>query len=559
VLSQTDSGWRQEIDRALSDLVGAAPRLAAASAARRAELAGECLARVGAEAEEWARSTSAAKGVASEARWVGEEFALGPTATARCLRLIMATLDSAARHGVPELPAAPRLDASGRLRVAVIPARGLYDRIAFRGFGAEVLMAEGITPANVGEHVGRALAASEPGLSLVLGAGNVSCIAAADLLGQVLLEGRATLVKLHPHFASLAPVFGRVFAPLIDQGFLRVTAGDGRIGAAAAQDERVGRIHLTGSVATFDRLVWGDDPREADRRRREDRPLLDKEVVAELGNVTPWIVVPGRWSERDLAFQAESLAGAIVSNASFNCVCPKVVVTSRGWPQRERFLELVRGCLASVPPRPAFYGGAIERYTRLVDEPAGVPPGCLPWTFLTDTDPESRPELFEEENFLSLTAETGLAETDPAAFLAAATGFVNERLAGTLAATVVVHPGQRRGLASVLEEVVARLRYGTVCINQFAGLAYVMMATPWGAHPAGTRLDPGSGVGFSHNPTMLDGVEKTVFEGPFRVAPKPVLFPSNRNVLAIMRALTDLYARPSVLRLPRLLVAAVRG
>ena len=76
-----------------------------------------------------------------------------------------------------------------------------------------------------------------------------------------------------------------------------------------------------------------------------------------------WIVVPGEWADRDLRFQAENLAGSIVSNGSFNCVCPRVIVTSARWPQRARFLGLLRAAVAAVPPRPAFYAGAIERLT----------------------------------------------------------------------------------------------------------------------------------------------------------------------------------------------------
>ena len=559
--TDTASRWQQEVDGPLSELVAAAPRLSALTPAQRADLARACLDRLGANAEEWMALACAAKGLASKGPWAGEEQALGPMAAARYLRLVIGTLESAARLGRPELPGEPRVDAAGRVRVPVVPAKGLFDGVAFKGFRAEVVMQKGITRENLPDHVGGAIFSREPRVSVVLGAGNVSFIAAGDLLGQILLEGRATLVKLHPHFATLAPVWGRVFGPLVEEGYLRIVSGDAALGAAAVGDARVSRVHLTGSVATFERMVWGDDPQEAERRRDEGRPALDKEFVAELGNVTPWIVVPGPWSEKDLRFQAENLAGSIVSNGSFNCICPKVIVTARSWPQRERFLELLRGFLAAVPPRPAYYEGAIERYMELVGEPAGAAPGCLPWTLLRDSDPDSRPELFEQENFLPVTAETSLDEGDPVRFLDAASRFANERLAGTLAATVIVHPSQRKAgpVATALDSAIERLRYGTISINQFAGLAYLMFATPWGGYPGGTLVDPESGLGFSNNTFMLDGIEKTVFEGPFRISPKPIVFPSNKNALGITRALTDLYLRPSMARVPRLLVAAMRG
>ena len=66
-------------------------------------------------------------------------------------------------------------------------------------------------------------------------------------------------------------------------------------------------------------------------------------------------------------------------------------------------------------------------------------------------------------------------------------------------------------------------------------------------------------MGFAHNTYLLDGIEKTVFEGPFRISPKPLWFPSNRNTVGIGRALTELYLRPSPLRVPSLLAQALRG
>lgn len=559
--TDTAPAWQQDLDTALTDLTAAAPRLAAEPSNALAQMARTCLLNLEAEVEEWAGITLTAKGLPQDSPWRGEEIALGPLGVARQLRLALATLEATARNGAPELPSLPRVDGDGRVRVPVLPAKGLFDGIAFKGFRAEVVMQEHVTAHNLPDHIGAALRDRTPGVSLILGAGNVSCLATGDIVGQVLLAGRATLLKLHPHFASLAEVMGRVFAPLIQPGYLRILAGDGAFGAAASCDARVGRIHVTGSVDTFDRMVWGDDPAIADRRRENGEPLLDKEIVAELGNVTPWIIVPGEWSDRDLRFQAENLAGSIASNASFNCICPKVIITSSAWPQRERFLSLLRQALAVVEPRPAFYAGATERYLQLVGEPAGVAPGCLPWTVLQDVDPDTRPELFEQENFVCVSAETGLDATDPADFLDHAVRFCNERLAGTLAATVVIHPRQRKDAAFTarFESAIRRLRYGTISINHMPGIAYLMMATPWGGFPGADIHTPESGLGWSNNTFLLDGAEQTIFEGPFRVSPKPIWFPSNRNVTAICRALTALYLRPSVTRVPRLLGAALRG
>ena len=271
--------------------------------------------------------------------------------------------------------------------------------------------------------------------------------------------------------------------------------------------------------------------------------------------------MPGRWSDKELRAQAENLAGALLSNGSFNCICPKVIITSRRWPQRERFLNAVREIIGSAVPRPAFYPEAIDRFADLVDEAPTAPEGCLPWVLIDDVDPVSRPELFERENFLPVSAETGLDESEPHAFVDAAVEFANAHVSGNLAATIIVQPRQRKSqpIAEAVERAVDELRYGTVAVNQFTGVAWVLTSLPWGAYPGGTLADPGSGFGFGHNPYMLKGIEKSVLEGPFRIAPKPIWFPSNTNPVGIGRALSNFYLKPSLPRLSRVLGAALKG
>ena len=54
-----------------------------------------------------------------------------------------------------------------------------------------------------------------------------------------------------------------------------------------------------------------------------------KRITAELGNISPVIIVPGAWTEKELNFQAANIAGMIDHNASFNCTTPRLLVTSK--------------------------------------------------------------------------------------------------------------------------------------------------------------------------------------------------------------------------------------
>ncbi len=162
--------------------------------------------------------------------------------------------------------------------------------------------------------------------------------------------------------------------------------------AAAAVDHprrRRGAHHRFDPLARRDRR--GARPGEdRERRKRENDPVLKKPITSELGNVSPWIIVPGPYSESQLRFQAENVAASIVNNASFNCVATKMIVTWKDWPQREQFLDLVEEVLSRVPPRKSpTTPGARDRFEKFHRQ-AGARgrPASAPWTLVRDADPE---------------------------------------------------------------------------------------------------------------------------------------------------------------------------
>ncbi len=171
------------------------------------------------------------------------------------------------------------------------------------------------------------------------------------------------------------------------------------------------------------------------------------------------------------------------------------------------------------------------------------------------------PQLFCEESFVCVCAETGLAAADEKAFLTSAVRFANEKLWGTLAAALTVHPTFRRDPAgeACFQACLAELRYGAVGVNHWPGLVYAMMSPPWGGYPTGTLADAQSGIGSVHNTFMLEGVTKTVLEGPLTIAPRPFWFPTNRRPEPIAWKVLGLYCQPSVWKLPSLMLSAMQG
>ncbi|HVX14384.1 MAG TPA: hypothetical protein VHC22_24570 [Pirellulales bacterium] len=553
-----------EVDRLLAGLHGARARWRDTSLASRVELLGQCADGVRATAHEWVAAACEAKDVSLHGPTAAEEIAAGPLTVLRYLRLLSASLSDIARSGRPRLPAKMVRGDDGRVRVPLFPTRGLYDSLLFPGYRAEAWLSpktatdDGDGPMSDTSFLPPS---NSTGTSLVLGAGNVSSIPAVDALMKLFEHNRVVLLKLNPVNDYLGDVFTRAFAPLISRTFLAVCHGGAEVGSYAAHHALVDDVHITGSLAAHNAIVWGtpDPPRDA---QHAPSARLNKPITSELGNVTPWIVVPGRYSERQLDFQAENVAAMIANNASFNCIAAKLIVTCRGWPDRERFLDKVQAVLAATPHRSAYYPGAAERYRRFTGvEPAEAPCGTLPWTIVCDVDADRQPHFFREESFVCVCAETAIEAAGQAEFLSRAVAFVNERVWGTLGVGLMVPPDFRRSAAgrACWSAELARLRYGTVAVNVWPGIAYSMMCVPWGGYPGGTLADPQSGLGWVHNTYFLKGVEKSVVEAPLVARPKPLWFPTHRRVHVLARRVLDLYHRPTWWKLARLVGPALRG
>jgi acyl-CoA reductase-like NAD-dependent aldehyde dehydrogenase len=331
----------------------------------------------------------------------------------------------------------------------------------------------------------------------------------------------------------------------------------------------VDTLHITGSDRTHDAIVYGPGP-DGEARRRRDDPVMVKPFTSELGNLTPIIVVPGRWSSAELDYHAENIATMLTNNAGFNCTTSRVIVTAAGWPQRAALLDRIRQRLRSLPTRLAYYPGAAARFDafREIHPEAELfgardgGDGHLPWMLIPGLSPDATGDpCYRVEAFCSVTAETPIEAPDAATFLAKAAVFANDGLWGTLNATLIVDP-RTAGDAAVrpaLEAAIEALRYGTVSLNHWSAAGYGIGITPWGAYPGHARHDIGSGTGFVHNPLMFDRVEKTVIRGPFRAWPKPPWFSNHSGAHKLMPELTRFEADHHPGRLLPILWYAVRG
>jgi acyl-CoA reductase-like NAD-dependent aldehyde dehydrogenase len=423
--------------------------------------------------------------------------------------------------------------------VEVLPEPRLLDGVTMRGHTATVRCVNpgGITAF---ERSWREEARERPrggGVAAVLGAGNVTGLAAADCIAQIFECGRAVLLKLHPLHAPLEPVLRAALGPLVAADLLAIVCGGPEVAREVVAAPQVTHVHLTGGRAAFDALVWGGPgPRPADAV-----PVLGKPITCELGNVTPWIILPGRYTRGQLQYQADAVAASIANNTSFNCIATKCVVTCQAWDQRLNFLGLVARRLDALPRRPAWYPGSAAAWEQVTGEPPS-PDGSLPWVFRTGLDPAREPRWLEREWFGPVAVEVPLAADSLDGFCGRAAAFVRG-LPGNLAASVTTPDGLPAADAARVAALLEHLEYGVVARNTWSALAFAFASVPWGGYPGGTLAEPGSGIGRVHDPLLLPLVHNTIVEAPLAGWPPPAWLPWHPRAARLAAGMVDVYAR----------------
>lgn len=503
----------------------------------------------------------------------GEEWLGGPYPTAAWLTDMIATLDRLASGADPLEGVRVRTRPDGQVMARVYPAN-VYDQLLLNGYEIDVWMQPGVTPTTLRDTVATAYRAAEPspGVTLVLGAGNVSAIPILDVLYCLFADLHVVVLKMNPVNAVYGPVFERVLAPLVDDGFLAVVYGGADVGKHLTESPLVDAVHITGSEATYETIVFGPGAK-GQANRRAGRRQLDKPVRAELGGVGPTIVVPGPWTDADLAYQAGHLATQKLFSAGHTCVASQVLVLPAQWQHTQALLRELRKALAAAPAREPFYPRTHERQAafRAANPAAEAIPGPTERTLLVGVDPDSDHPGFREELFGPVYLTTALDGADPRTFLRAAVAFANERLAGNLGANLLVHPATAAELGSDLEDAIAALEYGCIGVNAWSAFAFLAPRAAWGAFPGNTPEDIGSGVGVVHNALLFDRTQKSVVHAPFRpfyrsllhplqgLAVKPPWFLDNRTATTTARRFTRYAADPRPTRIPGIAAAAVRG
>ena len=343
------------------------------------------------------------------------------------------------------------------------------------------------------------------------------------------------------------------------------------MGGYLAQHPGISHVHITGSAATHDLIVWGRGE-EAAERRAAGTPLLSTPITSELGGVSPIIVVPGDWSAADLAFQAEHVATQRLHNGGYNCIAGQVVVLSSDWPQREAFVEQLRVAMAKAPGREAWYPESGERVASAMEsyadaERLGPDGGRL----LVDARGPGAGSVVQTTEYFSPCSASSTCPAPARPSSTPPSALVNDDFVGTLGANVLVDPATLKDLGEGFEEAIARLRvrHGRDQRLDRGRLPHRerLVGRLPRAHPRG-RAERHRRRAQRHaarrrradrRPRPFRPFPRSAAGGEFALTPKPPWFVTARSARTTGELLTRFAADPSWAKLPGIFASAFKA
>ncbi len=400
----------------------------------------------------------------------------------------------------------------------------------------------------------------DPSITLVLGAGNFSSIPYLDVLYHLITRKSVILLKLNPVNEYLKPVFEKVFQNFIERGYIIVTTGNIDESKYMATHPGINHIHLTGSDKTFEDIVYGRELTEKERRSKSLSKVNKKPISSELGNVTPIIIHPGKWSTSDIKYQARKIVTAKLNNNGFNCIAAQVVVLPDGWGQTETLIKYVKHYMSKAKERKAYYPESIERLEKLEKDKGYERVNALSCVTPHLTREIKAYSKFEIDEVWSSTIYFKKIEyTSVEDFANKAIDYCNDELWGNLGVSVIVKDHDRKFNKHITNLYVDNLNYGTVAINEWAAIGYIIPQLPWGGFPGNRDNDIQSGQSVVHNSMLFESPLKGVVNTKFRISKliDPPWFVTNKKARRLFKNLTYYQINNSNINFLKLIFAAL--
>ena len=400
----------------------------------------------------------------------------------------------------------------------------------------------------------------EPSITLVLGAGNFSSIPYLDVLYHLITRRSVILLKLNPVNDYLKPVFEKVFKNFIERGYIIVTNGNINESKYMATHPGINHIHLTGSDKTYEDIVYGRELTGNERSIKTVPKVNSKPITSELGNVTPIIIHPGKWSTSDIKYQARKIVTGKLNNNGFNCIAAQVVVLPDGWGHTETLIKYVKYYMNKAKDRKAYYPDSIERLTKLEKDKSYERVNSLSCTTPHLTREIKAYNKYELDEVWSSTIYfRKIAYSNAEDYVKKSIDYCNNELWGNLGVSVIIKNHNNKFNKHITNSYIENLKYGTIAINEWAAIGYIIPQLPWGGFPGNKDNDIQSGQSVVHNSMLFESPLKGIVETKFRISRliDPPWFITNRKSRRLFMNLTYFQINNTKINLIKLIFSAL--
>ena len=400
----------------------------------------------------------------------------------------------------------------------------------------------------------------EPSITLVLGAGNFSSIPYLDVLYHLITRRSVILLKLNPVNEYLKPVFEKVFKNFIERGYIIVTNGNINESKYMATHPGINHIHLTGSDKTYEDIVYGRELTGNERSIKTLSKINSKPITSELGNVTPIIIHPGKWSTSDIKYQARKIVTGKLNNNGFNCIAAQVVVLPDGWGHTETLIKYVKYYMNKAKDRKAYYPDSIERLTKLEKDKSYERVNSLSCTTPHLTREIKAYNKYELDEVWSSTIYfRKIAYSNAEDYVKKSIDYCNNELWGNLGVSVIIKNHNNKFNKHITNSYIENLKYGTIAINEWAAIGYIIPQLPWGGFPGNKDNDIQSGQSVVHNSMLFESPLKGIVETKFRISRliDPPWFITNRKSRRLFMNLTYFQINNTKINLIKLIFSAL--
>ena len=340
------------------------------------------------------------------------------------------------------------------------------------------------------------------GIIAVSGAGNYS--SSIEMAMALFLENKAVIHKPHALNEATDAVWEKIFKPLIDVKALAFCDADQ--GRQLSVLNGLHAIYFTGSTAVAHAI-----------QNQASAPL-----VSECGGNNPCIIVPGKWTDKDLKRQAIQLASVGKLNGGAVCGRPQTILTSKNWDQREQFLNELRNAIAEETfACSSHYPGVDKTKESFLKNQSSA-------EILRPEDGKHNksdfvliPNISENdfavtnEAFCQIFSELPLdVSTNTDEFLTKATEFCNNKLLGSLGCMILIDNDTMEANKTRLNKAIQELNYGGIAVNDVPPNIWLNAYLTWGGCGETTENFV-SGVGNFGNALNFDNIKKSVLVNDF--------------------------------------------